>query len=74
MNKMKIFLIVLGCIVGWVCCSCLSALIAKLLDWDDGDEIVPILCVVIAPLFLVIELISIPFILLYGLIDIIFNL
>ena len=68
---MKIFLIVLACIVGWVCCSCLSALIAKLLDWDD--ETVPILCVIIAPLFLIIELICIPFILLYGLIDLILN-
>ena len=68
---MKIFLIVLACIVGWVCCSCLSALIAKLLDWDD--ETVPVLCVIIAPLFLVIELICIPFILLYGLIDTILN-
>ena len=69
---MKIFLIVLACIVGWVCCSCLSALIAKLLDWDD-DETVAILCVVIAPLYLIIELICIPFILLYGLIDTILN-
>lgn len=64
---MKIFLIVLCCIVGWVCCSCLSALIAKLLDWND--ETVAVLCVVIAPLFLIGELIciliSIPFILLY---------
>ena len=68
---MKIFLIVLACVVGWVCCSCLSALIAKLLDWDD--EVVPELCVIIAPLFLIIELICIPFILLYGLIDTIFN-
>ena len=69
---MKIFLIVLACIVGWVCCSCLSALIAKLLDWDD-DETVPVLCVIVAPLFLTLELISIPFILLYRLIDNIFN-
>lgn len=68
---MKIFLIVLCCIVGWVCCSCLSALIAKLLDWDE--ETVSVLCVVIAPLFLVIELICIPFILLYGLVDLILN-
>lgn len=72
---MKIFLIVLACIVGWVCCSCLSALIAKLFDWDD--ETVAVLCVVIAPLFLIGELIciliSIPFILLYRLIDKIFN-
>ena len=68
---MKIFLIVLACIVGWVCCSCLSALIAKALDWDD--ETVPLLCVIIAPLFLAIEIICIPFILLYGLIDTILN-
>lgn len=68
---MKIFLIVLCCIVGWVCCSCLSALIAKLLDWDD--ETVPILCVIIAPLYLIIELICIPFILLYCLVDLILN-
>ena len=69
---MKIFLIVLACIVGWVCCSCLSALIAKLLDWDE-DEVVPVLCVIIAPLYLVIELICIPFLLLYGLIEIILD-
>lgn len=68
---MKIFLIVLCCIVGWVCCSCLSALIAKFLDWDD--EIAPTLCVIIAPLFLAIEIICIPFILLYSLIDTILN-
>lgn len=68
---MKIFLIVLCCIVGWVCCSCLSALIAKFLDWDD--ETVPVLCVIIAPLFLIIELVCIPFILLYNLVDLILN-
>ena len=68
---MKIFLIVLAYIVGWVCCSCLSALIAKLLDWDD--ETIPVLCVIIAPLFLIVELICIPFILLYNLIYTILN-
>lgn len=69
---MKIFLIVIACVIGWVCCSCLSALIAKALDWDDG-ETVPVLCVIIAPLFLIIEIIAVPFILLYNLIDTILN-
>lgn len=69
---MKIFLIVLACIVGWVCCSCLSALIAKLLDWDD--DTVPVLCVIIAPLYLIFELIYIPFLLLYSLIELILDL
>ena len=68
---MKIFLIILACIVGWAACACLSALIAKLLDWDD--ETVPILCVIIAPLFLIIEIIAFPFILLYGLVNLILN-
>lgn len=65
---MKIFLIVLACIVGWICCSFLSALIARAIDWD-GNELMAGFCLFLGPLVLIIEIIVIPFMFIYGLIE-----
>lgn len=56
---MKIFLIVIACIIGWFVCAVLSALIGK--KFLDFEEEMTVLCVVLAPLILVIEFICIPF-------------
>jgi hypothetical protein len=56
---MKIFLIVIACIIGWFVCAVLSALIGKKL-FDFEEEMV-VFCAVLAPLVLALELITIPF-------------
>ncbi len=56
---MKIFLIVIACIIGWLVCAVLSALLGKkFLDFEE--EMIPF-CTVLAPLVFVLELITIPF-------------
>lgn len=66
---MKIFLIVIACIIGWFVCAVLSALIGK--KFLDFEEEMIVFCVVFAPLTFVIELVCFPFAFLVYVVDVI---
>lgn len=65
---MKIFYIIVTCIIGWLVCAVLSAFIGKKFS-DLEEEVVVTFSACLAPLTLAIELICIPFVLLCTLVS-----